>query len=93
MAAILSGTEDFRPSGVSCPTFTIAFSMTRWSPRISKNVDLPTLIDHQTKFITTSIGGPVNTPNEQLRRAHERLGVTQAEFRQIVDLLEETQDS
>jgi len=57
-----------------------------------ENVDLPALIDHQTKFIMTITGGPANTTNEQLRRAHARLGVTQGEFRRVVTILEETLD-
>lgn len=55
-----------------------------------ENVDLPALIDHQTKFITSITGGPANTPNEQLRRAHARLGITHAEFRRTVEILEGT---
>lgn len=55
-----------------------------------EGIDLPALIDHQTKFIMTITGGPANTPNEQLRRAHARLGVTPTEFRRIVGILEET---
>lgn len=55
-----------------------------------ENIDLLNLIDHQTKFVMTITGGPANTPNEQLRRAHARLGITKREFDRIVELLEET---
>lgn len=58
--------------------------------RYFEDIDMPALIDHQTKFITTITGGPARTPNEQLRRAHSSLGVTQGDFRRIVDLLEAT---
>jgi hemoglobin len=44
------------------------------------NVDMDRLIDHQTKFISFLLGGPVEFPDEQLERAHATLGVTHAHF-------------
>lgn len=63
------------------------------SPRLSRhfsNVDMRVLVDHQTKFITFVMGGPASFGDAQIRRVHARLGITRAEFREMVDLLEET---
>ncbi len=53
-------------------------------------VNLPELIEHQTKFIMMVTGGPANVPNEQLRRAHSRLSITSSDFERIVELLTQT---
>lgn len=34
------------------------------------HVDMPTLIDHQTKFMATVIGGPASFANEHFARVH-----------------------
>lgn len=63
------------------------------SPRLSRHftqVDMRVLIDHQTKFITFVMGGPASFTDTQLERVHTRLGITRPEFREMVDLLEET---
>jgi len=55
-----------------------------------EGVDMPALIEHQTKFIMMVTGGPANVANEQLRRAHARLSITSTDFGKIVNLLSET---
>lgn len=57
-----------------------------------ENVDVRRLIDHQAKFISSVMGGPASYTDEHLRRVHERLGITTAEFREMIDLLEEALD-
>ena len=53
-------------------------------------VEMPRLIDHQAKFISTITGGPANVSNEEIRRAHHRLKISAAHFREVANLLEET---
>jgi hemoglobin len=65
------------------------------SPRLSHHfagVDMRALIDHQTKFVTCIMGGPASFPDAQIQRAHARLGVTRAEFRELVELMVGTLD-
>jgi hemoglobin len=54
------------------------------------NTDMKRLIDHQTKFIATVMGGPASYTNEQLERAHARLGITEEAFHEAIELLSET---
>ncbi len=54
------------------------------------DVDMPRLIDHQTKFISFLLGGPVSYSDERLRRAHASLDVTNDDFDEIGKLLRET---
>lgn len=60
------------------------------SPRLAPyfaEVDMSGLIDHQTKFLCSVMGGPPSYTNEQLRKAHARLGITDADFDEMVGLL------
>ena len=63
------------------------------SPVIShhfERVDMKRLLDHQARFISSVTGGPASYTDEHLRRVHERLGITAAEFREMLVLLAET---
>ena len=53
-------------------------------------IDMPKLIDHQTKFIAALLGGPVSYSDERLRRAHASLDLTHEDFDEIRMLLNET---
>jgi hemoglobin len=53
-------------------------------------VNMRRLIDHQTKFVAQLMGGPVSYTNEHLARVHERLGITDAAFDEMVLLMRET---
>jgi hemoglobin len=55
-----------------------------------ENVDMKRLLDHQARFIASVTGGPASYTDEHLRRVHERLGITAAEFREMLALLTET---
>lgn len=55
-----------------------------------EDVDMRRLIDHQARFISAVTGGPASYSDEHLRRVHRGFGITTAEFREMVDLLEET---
>jgi hemoglobin len=55
-----------------------------------RQVDMRRLIDHQTKFISAIMGGPASFTDEQIARAHTRLGITPDEFDLMADLFLET---
>ncbi len=55
-----------------------------------EDVDLARLIDHQTKFIASVMGGPISISDDQLQRAHAGLGIDEVEFAEMVSLLEQT---
>ena len=52
-------------------------------------IEMRALIDHQTKFIASLMGGPASFTDEALRRAHARLGITRDEFAEMTELLRE----
>ena len=54
------------------------------------NTNMKRLIDHQTKFIASMMGGPASYTNEHLKRVHAHLGITEEAFDESVDLLTET---
>jgi len=54
------------------------------------DVDMQTLVDHQTKFISQVMGGPASYSNEVLEQVHRGLDITQAAFDEMARLLEET---
>jgi hemoglobin len=53
-------------------------------------VDMRRLIDHQTKFIAAVMGGPAAFSDEQMQRAHRRLGITTEDFDEMALLFRET---
>lgn len=55
-----------------------------------ENVDMPRLIDHQTKFFATLMGGPISFSDAQLLRAHAHLGVDSEAFNEVITILRET---
>lgn len=55
-------------------------------------VDMPALIDHQTKFIAYLTGGPASYSDEALRRAHAHHAIDRAAFDEMRRLLAETLD-
>jgi hemoglobin len=54
------------------------------------HTDMKRLVDHQTKFIASLMGGPASYSNEQLERVHAHLGITEAAFLESVTLMQET---
>ena len=51
------------------------------------DVDMKRLIDHQTKFVSSLLGGPASFNDEQLRRAHATLKITDAHFEEMGEIL------
>ncbi len=58
--------------------------------RYFEKTNMKRLIDHQTKFIASMMGGPASYTNEHLERVHAHLGITENAFMETVDLLTET---
>jgi hemoglobin len=59
------------------------------SPYFS-NTDMRRLIDHQTRFMATIMGGPASYTNDQLERLHAHLKINNEAFLEAVNLLVET---
>ncbi len=53
-------------------------------------VDMRRLMDHQTKFVSSLMGGPGSYTDDHLQRVHARLGITHDEFVEAARLLRET---
>ena len=54
------------------------------------NVDMRSLVDHQTKFISSIMGGPASYTNDQLARVHAHLNIDMIAMDEMVALLRET---
>ena len=72
------------------------YSKINKTPALDKyflDVDMPTLIDHQTKFLCMALGGPERYEGRQLAVSHRDLGISEQDFvcvRNILkDVLEE----
>ena len=51
------------------------------------DIDMPRLIDHQTKFISSLMGGPMAMTDDRLRAVHQNVPITDADFDEIGRLL------
>jgi hemoglobin len=54
------------------------------------DVDMPRLMDHQTKFVASVMGGPASYTDDMLRQLHSRLNVTAEAFDEMARLFHET---
>ena len=54
-----------------------------------EDVEMPDLIDHQTKFIASLMGGPASYSDEHLRQIHASLGIDHAAMDEMVRLFRE----
>ncbi|MBL6931954.1 MAG: group 1 truncated hemoglobin [Rhodospirillales bacterium] len=50
-------------------------------------VDVDKMIDHQTRFISSMMGGPSAHTDEQLRRSHANLKIDGGSFDEMIDIL------
>lgn len=55
-----------------------------------EGIDLPSLIDHQTKFLSQVMGGPVAYSNEMLQRVHAAHRIDREAFDEVASLLAAT---
>lgn len=53
-------------------------------------VNLEQLMDHQNKFFSDILGGPVKYTGAHLKDIHARLNITNEAFFEVAELLEET---
>lgn len=53
-------------------------------------VDVQKLMDHQTKFFSSILGGPVEYTGGELKSVHAAMAITEEAFSEVADLLEET---
>lgn len=54
------------------------------------NVDMKRLIDHQTKFVASLLGGPADFSDARLAQAHRHLDISNADFDEMKRLLNNT---
>lgn len=52
--------------------------------------DMHQLMDHQAKFFSDILGGPVKYTGKELKIVHATMGITEAAFNEVAELLEET---
>ncbi len=55
-----------------------------------ENVDMPSLIDHQTKFFAMLLGGPASYTDDQLNKIHRHMGISNHAFDVVCELVVET---
>lgn len=58
-----------------------------------QGVNMHRLIDHQTRMISSFLGGPAFLTNEQLAAAHRRLTITHLEFDRLGKIMDDTLQS
>ncbi|WP_299723838.1 group 1 truncated hemoglobin [uncultured Tateyamaria sp.] len=51
------------------------------------DVDMSRIVDHQTKFIASLLGGPASYSDNQLRQLHSHLSITDAHFDELEAVL------
>jgi len=54
-----------------------------------EDVDMQQLMNHQTKFFSSLMGGPIAYDGKQLSKVHELLGITHEAFNELAELFEE----
>jgi hemoglobin len=62
------------------------------SPTLSPyfdHVDMRRQIDHQTKFVTSVMGGPASYTDDHLQRVHRQMHITHPEFVELLGYLRE----
>ncbi|WP_299643794.1 group 1 truncated hemoglobin [uncultured Ruegeria sp.] len=51
-----------------------------------EDIDMPRLIDHQTKFVSSLIGGPASFSDDRIEVVHRHLNISHNEFDVMADL-------
>lgn len=54
------------------------------------DIDMSRMVDHQTKFISSLLGGPASYTDIQIRQFHRHLDITDAHFDELKAVLEAT---
>jgi len=56
------------------------------------DIDMAKMVDHQTKFIASLLGGPAAYSDAQLRQLHAHLSIKDAHFDELKVILRQTLD-
>ena len=56
------------------------------------DIDMSQLVDHQTKFISSLLGGPAAYTDKQLKQLHAHIGISDQDFDEMAKLLSEALD-
>ena len=56
------------------------------------DIDMSRLVDHQTKFISSLLGGPAAYTDDRLQQLHAHLGISNQDFDEMAKLLGEALD-
>ena len=51
------------------------------------DVDLPKLIDHQTKFVSSLMGGPASFTDDHIERAHRHMTIEPLHFDRLKEIV------
>ncbi|MEM9425143.1 MAG: group 1 truncated hemoglobin [Pseudomonadota bacterium] len=54
------------------------------------DVDMPRLIDHQTKFVSSLMGGPASFSDTHIENAHRHMTINDSHFDKLKELIDET---
>lgn len=54
------------------------------------DVDMARIVDHQTKFISSLLGGPASYSDDQISRMHQNLAINARHFDILSEILAET---
>lgn len=52
-------------------------------------IDLPRLIDHQTKFVSSLVGGPASFSDDRIEAVHRHLNISHSDFDEMAALFSE----
>jgi len=55
-----------------------------------EDVDMSRIVDHQTKFIASLLGGPASYTDDQISRMHRHLTINSSHFDALIEILSET---
>lgn len=54
------------------------------------DIEMARIVDHQTKFVSSLMGGPASYTDEQIRKMHARLVISDAQFDRLEAILRAT---
>ncbi|WP_138471399.1 group 1 truncated hemoglobin [Poseidonocella sp. HB161398] len=53
-------------------------------------IDMAKIVDHQTKFVSALMGGPASYTDDQIRKMHAHLAISDAHFDTLAAILRQT---
>ena len=55
-----------------------------------EDVDMSRLVDHQTKFVSSLLGGPASYSDDHLRQIHVHLAIDDEDFDEMIEVFADT---